>query len=183
MAGNPKVLRQQWPDSFHVLGDPLRLLTLEEASASLASSGFMLGWLSQKVKEALLEGVSFQYTKHVVDGWKGRADGVVAEYRVATPSDLESITSYTDKATGETRLKRRSMYDSNEKPASGPELSSKEMALGILKAMPREKPMGSKRLAKVTGYDLATVRGLLKKLRAAGKVNLVEGKWVRPPKE
>lgn len=175
-----KIIRQSWADTTTPIGDQFMVMSLDEASHALAVSGFMVNWLAGKIREALIEGVTFQYTKRVTDaGWKGREDGVVAEYRLAKPGEAKEFITYTDNH-GATRVKKKrgSMYE----PEETPEMSPKEMAIAILKAMPRGKQISSKRIAQVTTLERDVVKGLLKKLKGAGKVTLVEGKWVRPLK-
>jgi hypothetical protein len=92
-----KVIVSRWPDDYTLIGPPVIVLDLDEAAKNLAVSGFMTSWVAEKIKEAMLDGVVFTNTRRLTDSWKGRADGVVSEYKVA--SQEEALVAANSGAT------------------------------------------------------------------------------------
>ncbi len=95
----PKIRVQRWPDTYTLMGAPILIKDLEEAAEYLAASHWMRTWIEMKIREALLAGEMFTFSKRALmdEGgvWKGRPDGVVAEWRVATQ---EEVLNYVDTA-------------------------------------------------------------------------------------
>lgn len=87
-ASENRVLAKFWPDEFTLMGPPSVVLDIEEAATNLAESGFMRSWIVAKIRDALKAGETFQHVKRVGAGWKGRDDGVKAEYRIATRDEV-----------------------------------------------------------------------------------------------
>jgi hypothetical protein len=87
-----KVLVRRWPDQYALLGSPSVVLDVEEAALSLAKSTWMHSWCAAKIKEALLDGVQFDYSRSTDTGmgWRGRPDGIVAEYRLASDEEIQA---------------------------------------------------------------------------------------------
>ena len=85
---NIQVKCSRWPDEYTLIGPSVLILELDDAAEKLATSGFMRAWVAAKIREALLEGVVFENTRRIPESWKGRQDGVVAQYRVATKEDV-----------------------------------------------------------------------------------------------
>lgn len=87
-----KVLIRRWPDEYSLVGPPIIIKDLDDATEILAMNGWMRGWLAGKIKEALLSGELFAYEKRTFGNfgttWRGRGDGIVAEYRMATEKEV-----------------------------------------------------------------------------------------------
>lgn len=90
-----KVIIKRYPDEYTMVGPPTLVKDLDEAAEILAANPWMRLWLASKVKEALLTGEIFNYYKRVSLSWKGRADGLVSEYKLATE---EEVLNYVDTA-------------------------------------------------------------------------------------
>ncbi len=83
-----RVLGKFWPDNYTLIGPPVRVFDLEEVADSLAVSGFMVPWIAAKIREELRGGTVFQNVARITESWRGRADGVKAEYRMASRDEL-----------------------------------------------------------------------------------------------
>ena len=83
-----KVLVKRWPDSYTLIGPPLQVRDIDEASDLLAQSPWLRNWVAIKIKEAFLAGETFTRYCRIGDGWRGRDDGVVAEWRLATDEEV-----------------------------------------------------------------------------------------------
>jgi hypothetical protein len=81
------------------MGPPVLIKDVDEAADLLAQNQWMRPWLAAKIKDALLSGEIFQHERRVldddVDRWKGRSDGIVAEWRMASESE---VLDYVDTA-------------------------------------------------------------------------------------
>lgn len=111
-----KVLIRRWPDEYSLIGPPILIKDLEDATDLLALNGWMRGWLAGKIKEALLNGELFAYEKRTFGNfgttWRGRSDGIVAEYRMATEKevlDFVDTAQFAD-VTGHAVSKRAPQY-------------------------------------------------------------------------
>ena len=114
-----KVLVSRWPDQYTVVGQQKIVLSLEEAALALAQSRWMHSWCAAKIKEALLEGVQFDYSKPVNTeiGWRGRPDGIVAEYRLATDQEIQvalDMAIVSESGGGTTRVSSKAQEKSYE---------------------------------------------------------------------
>jgi hypothetical protein len=110
-----KVIVHRYPDKYTLLGSPVRVLELDEACEALASSGFMIDWIREAIRQHLLAGGSFKHfvDLHAIDGsWKGREDGMLSEYRLATRD--ESITYVDDRAFHQATGKRITKHAQEE---------------------------------------------------------------------
>lgn len=83
-----RVIGRFWPDNYSLMGPPVRVFDLDEVADNLAASGFMLPWIAARIREELKSGTVFQNVARMGDGWRGRADGVKAEYRLASKDEL-----------------------------------------------------------------------------------------------
>lgn len=83
-----RVIGKFWPDNYSLVGPPVRVFDLEDIADNLAVSGFMVPWIAAKIREELKNGTVFQNVSRMGDGWRGRADGVKAEYRMASRDEL-----------------------------------------------------------------------------------------------
>jgi hypothetical protein len=103
-----KVVVHRWPDSYSLMGSPTLVLDLEEACDQLAQNPWMKNWLAARVREALLAGECFTHEKRIDEGWRGRPDGVVGEYRMATEEEILNYVDTTQFAnvTGHAATKR-----------------------------------------------------------------------------
>lgn len=92
-----KVLIRRWPDNYSLVGPATIIKDMEEAALLLAQSAWMHGWVAAKIKEELAAGGTFSFEKRDLDpgSWKGRADRVVAEWRIATDKE---VLDYVDTA-------------------------------------------------------------------------------------
>lgn len=83
-----KVIGRFWPDNYALMGPPIKVFDLTELADNLAASGFMLPWIAAKIREELRAGTIFQNVARMGDGWRGRADGVKAEYKLASKDEI-----------------------------------------------------------------------------------------------
>lgn len=88
-----KVIIKRYPDQYTLIGAPTRVLDLDEAAEALASNTWMVPWMASKIKEALLAGELFQHFKRPDGNWKGRDDGLVSSWKVAT---TQEVLDYVD---------------------------------------------------------------------------------------
>jgi len=88
-----KVIGKFWPDNYALMGPPVQIFDLDEVADKLAASGFMGPWISAKIREELKNGTVFQNVARMGDGWRGRADGIKSEYRMATIDELLNVAS------------------------------------------------------------------------------------------
>lgn len=91
------VLINRYADEYTLVGPAKKIMPIDEAAEILAATPWMRLWIAEKVKEALLLGEIFTYSKRVTPGWKGREDGIASQYRQAT---REEVLNYADTASG-----------------------------------------------------------------------------------
>jgi hemoglobin-like flavoprotein len=87
---------QRYPDYYTVVGQSTMVRPIESVARDLARSGFMQDWIIDQISNALRRGTVFKYVKSKSedpnDGWIGRDDRTVAEYRVATVEEVEAYS-------------------------------------------------------------------------------------------
>lgn len=83
-----KVLIRRFPDQHTVIGPPVIIKGIDEASELLAQNAWMRLWVAEKIKQALLSGEIFSYFRRMDVDWRGRPDGLVAEYRRASEEEV-----------------------------------------------------------------------------------------------
>lgn len=104
-----RVVVRFWADEFALTGPPVVVLELEDVVEKLASSHFMIPWIANQIRGALKSGEVFQNVHRVTERWRGRADGVKSEYRVATRDEVLNYASTGQNASLDGRpVSRRS---------------------------------------------------------------------------
>lgn len=88
-----KVIIRRFPDSYAVVGPQVVVKDMSEALEWLAGSGFMRDWVKGQIYDALMRGEEFRNVKRISEGWRGREDGVVSIYKIATK---EEVLNYVD---------------------------------------------------------------------------------------
>lgn len=82
-----RVSIKRWPDRYTLVGPPMIMKPIDEAVEALVCSTFMRPFFREIVKQRLLNGEVFSHHEDPSDGWRGRADGLVAEYALASMDD------------------------------------------------------------------------------------------------
>lgn len=93
-ARTEQVAVRRYASHYTLVGPPLLILPIDEAVAKLAQSGFLREWIEKKIADALLGGEILEHRGEPSDdGWKGRDDGLVSRYALATVEEMESYVS------------------------------------------------------------------------------------------
>jgi len=91
-----RVRIKRWPGEFTVVGPPVAMVDVDRAAECLYGSGFMRGWIQEKIKEHLLAGGTFvnhddgpqDYEEAVVPNGQQLYLRVRSEYRMATELEV-----------------------------------------------------------------------------------------------